>query len=352
MKLKFIFAAVALLSLSVSQSWAQVEQQPQKKLTKERAQLLIPRPSMQPVKSMDGGASAIDSLDTANPAVKIILFDDNTWQYWKDPEYTAQSELFTEFWNTELADPYTISLDQLPDRVTFWLIDSNGQYCCPRQTKVYSPFGYRHGRRHNGVDLPLHTGDPVKAAFSGKVRVSKYYKGFGNLIILRHENGLETYYGHLSKRNVDVGDWVSAGDIIGLGGSTGRSTGPHLHFETRYRGFAFDPQWIIDFETGILRHRAFVLKKKYLNANSKYMPENDDEDWAIAVADSTDRAAAAAKAAAEKAAAAAAQYHTVRSGDTLGKIAKRYGTSIKKICQLNGIKETTTLQIGRKLRVK
>lgn len=344
-----------LLTLSVlvvAQGFAFAQSDTTKKLTREQAQVLIPRPAMQPVKSLAGDKSAMDTLDTANPAVKIILFDDNTWQYWKDPEESANNKVFTEFWDTERAVPYTTTLNDIPDRITFWLVDSDGQWCVPKQNKVYSPFGYRHRKRHQGIDLPLKTGDPIYAAFDGKVRLSKYYSGYGNLVIIRHENGLETFYGHLSKRNVQPGDWVKAGDLIGLGGSTGRSTGPHLHFETRYMGMAFDPQRIADYETGTLRHRAFVLKKSYLNANSKYVPTDDDEDWEIAAADSTERAALEAKAAAEKAAAAAMQYHTIRSGDTLGKLAVKYHTTVRKICQLNGIKETTVLSIGRRIRVK
>ena len=314
------------------------------------AQTQILRPALQPVKSLEGQNSAMDTIDTANPAVKIILYDDNTWQYWKHPDFALLSDTFSRNWDNLSVDPYHVSLDQLEDRVTFWLVDSLSAYRCPYQTKVYSPFGYRHGRRHMGVDLPLKTGQPVYAAFSGRVRLSKVYRGYGNLVVIRHENGLETFYGHLSKRKVEVGDWVSAGDVIGLGGSTGRSTGPHLHFEVRYQGYAFDPQWVIDFESGVLRHRAFVLKKKYLSAASKYVPETETEDDEIMEADSLDKAAAekAMKAAAE----AAKRYHTVRKGETLSVIARKEGTTVAKICKLNGITTKTVLKIGRKLRVK
>ena len=314
------------------------------------AQTLIMRPALQPVKSLEGQNSAMDTIDTANPAVKIILYDDNTWQYWKHPDFALLSDTFSRNWDNLSVDPYHVSLDQLEDRVTFWLVDSLSAYRCPYQTKVYSPFGYRHGRRHMGVDLPLKTGQPVYAAFSGRVRLSKVYRGYGNLVVIRHENGLETFYGHLSKRLVEAGDWVSAGDVIGLGGSTGRSTGPHLHFEVRYQGYAFDPQWVIDFESGILRHRAFVLKKKYLSAASKYVPETETEDDEIMEADSLDKAAAAK--ALKQAAEAAKRYHTVRKGETLSVIARKEGTTVAKICKLNGITTKTVLKIGRKLRVK
>ena len=140
---------------------------------------------------------------------------------------------------------------------------------------------------------------------------------------------------------------MSAGSQIGLGGSTGRSTGPHLHFETRYKGYAFDPQWLIDFETGVLRHGVFTLKKKYLSANSRYVPESEDVEEEILLADDEDRAEAQRKAAEE----AAKKYHTIRSGDTLGAIARRYGTTVNQICKWNNITPKTTLKIGRKLRV-
>ena len=214
----------------------------------------------------------------------------------------------------------------------------------------------RHGRRHQGIDLPYPSGTPVPATFDGKVRISAYVGGYGNLVVIRHANGLETFYGHLSRRDVEAGDWVSAGDIIGLGGSTGRSTGPHLHFETRYRGAAFDPAWLIDFETGTLRHRLLKIRSWYFNPNQRYVQNVDDEDEIFRtdekdrlLAEEQAKKEAAARAAAE---AAAMRYHTVRNGDTLSSIARRYGTSVNRICQLNGIKKTTVLKVGRRLRVR
>ena len=156
----------------------------------------------------------------------------------------------------------------------------------------------------------------------------------------------------LSKILVSEDEWVSAGSIVGLGGSTGRSSGPHLHFETRYRGYAFDPEWLIDFESGVLRHRFFTLKKKYLNVSSNYVPEDEQEEIDIIEGDIQEEEAAAKKAEEERKAAAAAQYHTIRQGDTLGAIARKYHTSVRKLCQLNGISERTVLRIGKRLRVK
>lgn len=296
-----------------------------------------------------------DTLDTGNPAVKVVLYSNGTYRYAKDPSKVLEDSVFTECWNTRAVNPYRTEPDPLPDRFAIWVVDTLDSYVCPNKTHPRSPFGYRHGRRHQGVDLPYPHGTPVPAAFDGKVRISDYVGGYGNLVVIRHANGLETFYGHLSERKVQSGDWVNAGDIIGLGGSTGRSSGPHLHFETRYRGAAFDPAWLIDFETGTLRHRLFRIRNWYFNPNQRYVQDVDDEDE-IFRTDEEDRILAEERAKKEAAARAAAEaaamrYHTVRSGDTLSGIAKKYHTTVKSICRLNGIKETTVLQIGRRLRV-
>lgn len=180
--------------------------------------------------------------------------------------------------------------------------------------------------------MPLHTGDTVRAAFNGIVRYIggvRQTGGYGNLVIIRHPNGLETYYGHLSKILVGENESVKAGEIIGLGGSTGRSTGPHLHFETRYMGHAFDPQRVVNFEKGTVRDSVIVLKRHYFSIYSHY-GQTDEESKAA-----SDRIV-----------------YSVRKGDTLGSIAKKYGTTVAKICKLNNIKSTKTLRIGEKLIVR
>ena len=308
-----------------------------------RTQLVVPRPALEPLKSLvTSPTDAIDTLDTANEHIKVVLHADNTWHYYKTPSFQQVSGVYDSNWDDNSTNPYGIEQKDLPDEWAIWLVDSLDQYHCPFQGSVYhrGKFGVRRGRRHQGVDLPLKTGDPVYATFTGKVRVSKYWGAFGNLVVIRHDNGLETFYAHLSKRNVEVGDWVNAGDVIGLGGSTGRSTGPHLHFETRHNGFAFDPQWLIDFEKGTLRHRLFVLKKKYFNIYSNYEQDFEDE-----IKNQEEDAA-------EDAERAAMKYYTIRSGDTLSKIARNNGTTIKELCRLNGISQNATLRIGKRIRVR
>jgi len=312
------------------------------KHTLEWAEALVPRDPLRPIKSLINEGRPLDTLETGNAYVKVVLFDNNTWRYIKDESYAVTCDVFNGHWDENSTNPYRVPLDSLPESWTVWMVDSLGQYHCPHLGSIHprGKFGIRRGRRHQGVDLPLSVGTPVYAAFDGKVRVSKYMKGYGNLIVIRHENGLETFYGHLSQRNVESGKWVSAGDVIGLGGSTGRSTGPHLHFETRYKGFAFDPQWLIDFSTGDLRHRLFLLKRRQFNPYSNYEQDFEDEFRN----DEDDR-----KEDAEK---AAMKYVTIRSGDTLGRIAINNGTTVSELCRLNGISRKTILRIGRRLRVR
>jgi LysM repeat protein len=173
---------------------------------------------------------------------------------------------------------------------------------------------------HKGLDLRLKMGDTVRAAFDGVVRYSRYNRGgYGNLVIIRHYNGLETYYGHLSKRKAEVNQVVKAGAVIGLGGSTGRSRGPHLHFEIRYRDVPVDPLRMIDLDSCRLISNAFPVRKEVFYPN----------DWDVN-----------------------AVYHKIRNGDTLGHLAVKYHTSVNEICAMNKISPKTTLRIGRILRVR
>ena len=301
----------------------------------------------EPGEFKQGAGVGVDTLDIQDGRLLLVLRDDHTWYYIKNFEKLAQDSTFTRDWIPNSTNPYRIPLDSLPLHNSICLVDSASTFVCPNQTKVFSRFGTRRGRTHQGVDLPLRTGTPVYAAFDGRVRASTYSSGYGNLVIIRHENGLETYYGHLSKREVEVGDWVHAGDEIGLGGSTGRSTGPHLHFETRYMGFAFDPEWIADYETGQLRKNVFVLRRSYLNANSHYVPETIDEEEEI-YASEEKIVEEEKRIAAER---AAMRYYTVKSGDTLGAIAKREGKSLGTIQKLNPGINPNKLRIGQKIRV-
>lgn len=288
--------------------------------------------------------TVIDTLASGNDAVHVVLFGNNTWRYVRNRAVEKDSTIFEKYWTTESLFPYReVDMSSMPSSVVIDLVSETSGYHCPYRGSV-SPrgkYGPRRRRQHQGVDLPLKMGEPIYATFSGRVRISQYNRGgYGNLVIIRHDNGLETYYGHLSERLVEPNQWVEAGQIIGLGGSTGRSTGPHLHFETRYYGQSFDPERLIDFKSGVLCRETFLLKKSFFSIYSNAGQDFDDEE-----ANETEDK----KEAAEK---AAMKYHRIKSGDTLGAIARRYGTTVTNICRLNGIKSTTILRIGRTLRVR
>jgi len=154
-------------------------------------------------------------------------------------------------------------VDMLPDEINIMLITDTSEFCFPVKDTKTSPYGWRWKRGHHGVDIRLRTGDPIHVAFGGTVRIAGRMGGYGNCVVVRHPNGLETLYGHLSKINVRHGQQVTAGEVIGLGGSTGNSTGPHLHFECRFLYQPFDPEWILDFSNYTLRTRRLHLDKSY-----------------------------------------------------------------------------------------
>lgn len=293
-----------------------------------------------PVRTL-GKVAVIDTLSTENSALSIVLFNDNTWRYILAEDYKNDPEVFNDHWDLDNIHAYKdVALESLPEATAIRLVDSLESYHYPYIGRMTSRYGPRRGRAHQGLDLGLKTGDPIYATFDGKVRISKAAGDYGNLVVIRHNNGLETYYAHLSQRDVEAGDWVVAGQQIGLGGSTGRSTGPHLHYEVRYKGQSFDPERIIDFSNGNLRRSELLLKRRHFSIYAKYEQDFGDEEEV------------AKQEEAERKAAAAVQYHTVRSGDTLGALARKYGTSVSRICQLNNIKSTSILRIGQKLRVR
>jgi murein DD-endopeptidase MepM/ murein hydrolase activator NlpD len=210
-------------------------------------------------------------------------------------------------------------------------------FCMPTPSRVItSNFGHRWGREHKGLDIKVYIGDTIRAAFSGKVRIVRYEAaGYGNYIVVRHANGLETIYGHLSKQLVDENQEVRAGEPIGLGGNTGRSTGSHLHFETRFLGIALNPALMFDFPDQDVTNDFFTFRKSSYEhesavassrhatrAEQRETASNDDNS---VVNDGVTR------------------FHKVSTGETLFSIARKRGTTVESICKLN--------HIGRNFRV-
>lgn len=186
------------------------------------------------------------------------------------------STLYESTWYNERVKVPTFSFRDVPDEIVLRLIDpEKGQnFCFPIKKIKSSSYGWRWGRPHSGIDIALNVGDPIHAAFDGVVRLAKYNGGYGNCIVIRHYNNLETLYGHLSKINVKVGQEVKAGDVIGLGGNTGRSTGPHLHFECRLMYACFDPEWIFDLETYSIKTSFLRIDKTYFGVESSQQKAN------------------------------------------------------------------------------
>lgn len=190
-------------------------------------------------------------------------------------------------------------------------------YVHPFDGRVTSDFGHRRRRMHYGMDIDLETGDKVKVAFEGMVRFAMWNNSYGNLVVVRHPNGLETYYAHLSKIDVKPGDYVQAGEYIGEGGNTGRSYGAHLHFEVRYQGIPINPELLIDFE---------ARKLKLVNVN---LQVNGDK---IVVTN-------------------AEKHHVVKAGDDIFSIAAAYGISISDLLKLNPyMKEDDALLVDSRIR--
>lgn len=229
-------------------------------------------------------------------------------------EYPAQ-DLYPE-WSNEYAHKYTNVV--MPDSLVIDLIG----FCMPTEnTKVNDIFGYRPRRRrmHYGLDVKVERGDTIRSAFDGKVRYVSYQRrGYGHYVVIRHPNGLETLYAHLTKSLVAENEVVKAGDPIGLGGNTGRSTGTHLHFETRLLGKALNPALMFDFPNQDVTGDTYV----YLKPKKKVYDPSDPDT-----------------------------YYKVRKGDSLGRIASRQGTTVKNLCKLNGITTKTVLRPGQILRL-
>ena len=286
----------------------------------------------------------VDTLNTEDRYQKVVLFDNGTWLYYNLDKPQIPDSLDDDHWLTERVHSYyDVALKDLPDEVELRLVDSVHSYCIPHPGYVTSRFKFRKKRPHKGVDIGVNMGDAIYAAFDGVVRVAMETNmsgGYGNVLVIRHLNGLETYYGHLSSFIVESGDVVRAGELIGYGGSTGRSTGPHLHFETRYMGQAFDPERIFDLERGTLRSETFTLKKHYFNINSHY---GMTDQQSIAASKKAPKDPSVKK--------SGTRTYTVRKGDTLSKISKRYGISVAQLCKMNGFKKNKVLRVGQKIRV-
>ena len=205
---------------------------------------------------------------------------------------------------------------EMPDS---FRIDLTGFVMPTTNTRITDVFGYRRrrGRRHNGLDIKVQKGDTIYAAFDGKVRITSYQRrGYGHYVVIRHNNGLETVYAHLSKKLVIEEQNVKAGQPIGLGGNTGRSTGSHLHFETLFCGTPLNPALMFDFEKQDVTGDFYMFRKKQYKAVIAGEPK----------------------------------YHKVRSGENLSVIARKRGVSVNTLYRLNKMNSRTIIRPGQSIR--
>lgn len=265
---------------------------------------------------------------------QIKLVEKNTFIDLTD-DIEPELDIYTEGWNSRSVNPFKAS--DVPDTK---VIDVTGYYL-PVPGRVTSNYGYRprFGRMHKGVDLAIRMNDTIYAAFDGKVRLTNYEgRGYGNYVILRHPNGLETVYGHLNKHLVKANQVVKAGQPIGLGGSTGRSTGPHLHFETRFMGYAINPSAIFDFANKTTHTDTYTFSKATYTQPRNFAPS---KNLAKSETENPYKKANDVKTS-----------YTVKKGDTLSSIARSYGMSATTLRKINNLDSADDIKIGQVLKLK
>lgn len=263
---------------------------------------------------------------------------------------TDEEEGMFSSWDNVEVDPYKfkVTTEFQPQYIKL-VDDKRGQiFTCPHDGVITSHYGYRWHRMHRGTDIDCETGDIIKAAFSGVVRIARYHSAFGNLVVIRHDNGFETFYAHLSAFLVSEGDNVYSGQEIALGGSTGRSTGSHLHFEMRYKGISIDTRKFINWNTRTLIMNEFWLDKSYFPAvQSASSPNPSTPDSKPTTPKPTPTPTPKPKPTAPQ-----SEFYVVKKGDTLTSIASKNNISVAKLCSLNHITGNTAIQVGRRLKVK
>ncbi|MBW7844460.1 MAG: peptidoglycan DD-metalloendopeptidase family protein [Bacteroidia bacterium] len=260
----------------------------------------------------------------------------NYWDILRDPNFNFNHEMipannhYPFDWDTVVINPYKVSLAEMQDTIMLKLKDSmDCAFHPPAIGSISSDFGWRKWARrpkfHFGVDVRMEVGDPVYAIFDGVVRVAKRSADYGYVVLIRHYNGLETLYAHFDQLLAYTGKPVRSGEIIGLAGSTGRSTGPHLHFEVRYKGEKIDPNKIIHFPNGSILSDTLQIDKFCFSHIKLYKAQQTK---------------------------LRSKYYVVKRGDTLGKIAYKTGVNAKQIARLNRITTKTKIKAGRRLRLR
>ena len=261
----------------------------------------------------------IDSLLNLPTIDKFLVSELNQYiqsTFYGMPEIPG--DVYYGSWNTQKINPYEAGISLHDSTMQLSFSNDFEEFVTPIEGLITSNYGCRDQRMHKGIDIDLQTGDKVVSAFAGMVRFAKREGGYGNVIIVRHYNGLETTYAHLSKIKVKAGQIVKAGQLLGLGGNTGHSEGSHLHFEIRFKGIPINPSYFISFKQNKLLADSFTLKKT--KAGYSAFP-------------------------------AGCKTYKIHNGDSLYLIAQKYGTSIKQLKSLNGMNKRVVLRVGQEIRI-
>lgn len=271
--------------------------------------------------------------DTARFRNSLIRFISNTYD--DDASVESEDDILLQSVGSNSIHRVKKDFSNLIDPITLNLVDENSKryFAFPLDNyRVTSNFGPRRRRYHYGIDLGLKLGEPIKAMFDGRVRLARRAGAYGNLVVIEHFNQLETYYAHLSNINVEENQMIKAGEVLGLGGNTGRSTGPHLHLEIRYEGAAINPTDLLNFANNTLISDSLALTRDNFRHQST---RNNNPRLASNNAKSSKTG----------------NYITVRRGETLSSIARRNGTTVNKLAKLNNI-SGSRIKAGQRLRVK
>ncbi|MEI8202636.1 MAG: M23 family metallopeptidase [Bacteroidota bacterium] len=243
-----------------------------------------------------------------------VDYEDILMEHPSDSVYLSWDNENTHYPKIDFSNKADTTILILADNIKHFFVN-------PFDGQVTSQFGMRRYRYHYGTDINLATGDSVRCAFDGKIRITKRSRSYGYVIVVRHPNGLETLYAHLSKILVDTNQEVRAGDVIALGGNTGRSRGSHLHFEIRYLGSPINPEQIVNFQQRKLISDTLYLTKEYFNYRKSIQSLKN------------------------------AKYYKVKSGDTLSGIAAKFRTSVANLRKINRLTKKSVIRAGRRLRV-
>lgn len=255
------------------------------------------------------------------------LANDTSFAHWDIEGITRHQEFCAypaqeiyNHWDNRKIHPYAFNPNEFDDTICLELVSPQScDFVHPVAGPITSEFGFRRYRWHYGIDIDLHTGDKVYNAFDGVVRIAQYSSSYGYVVVVRHYNGLETLYSHLSRLLVSPGDVIDAGHVVGLGGRTGRASGSHLHFEVRYKGWSIDPRLLIDFETGHLQFISAEMTPAWFD----HLTHRHYGD-----------------------------YYTIVRGDTLYSIAKRHGMSLSSLLALNSMRANSLIMPGQKIKVR